>query len=226
MLRSRANKIRTALLIAAPLGCLSFCRPAQADPLFALLGAEGLRLFHQSKRFKSLNSGAIIRQTSDVTCGPAALASLLHFYFGDTATEEEMAKLSGTYEKGTSTLLGLRNACRSKGYEAVGYRMTLPQLLDEVDSSGVPVLVHFKTPSLHYALVLGQVDNFILVSDPSQGNLSMDVADFLRRWDGMALVVTSSRPADRTVIEKRKQSAATRIETLNRTSSLMSSLRF
>ena len=175
---------------------------------------------------QSLRRGAVIRQTSDLTCGPAAVATLLKFYFSENTTEDEIAKIAGTYEKGTSSLLDLRNACRIKGYEAIGYRMTLPQLLREIEKSGVPVVVHFKEPSLHFALVVGQVGNFILVSDPSRGNVSMDVADFLHRWDNHALVVKASHPVDRTIAEKRKRSAETRLQTLNRANLLMSSTRF
>lgn len=162
----------------------------------------------------------LIRQTTDVTCGPAAVASLLRFYFGVDTSEEEMARLSGTYENKTSSLLGLRNACRAKGFEAHGYRMSLPQMLDEVDSRGVPVVVHFNEPSLHFALVIGRVGDFVIVSDPSQGNISMDISDFKRRWSGAVLVVRSSRPANRALVERRKRSAGTRLETLKRAGTL------
>lgn len=168
----------------------------------------------------------LIRQTTDVTCGPAAVASLLKFYFGVETTEEEMARLSGTYENKTSSLLGLRNACRAKGFEAVGYRMSLPQLLREVETGGVPVVIHFKEPSLHFALVVGRVGDFIVVSDPSQGNISMDAGDFARRWSGAVLVVRSERPVNRALIERRLRSAERRLETLRRAGSLLSSTRF
>lgn len=185
--------------------------------------ASGLR--PDAARLKSGGEG-IIRQTTDLTCGPAAVASLLKFYFGVETTEDEMAKLSGTYENKTSSLLGLRNACRAKGFEAVGYRMSLPQMLAEVESGGVPVVIHFKEPSLHFALVIGRVGDFIIVSDPSQGNISMDVGDFMRRWSGAVLVVRSRRPANRALVERRKRSAETRLESLRRAGSLLSSSRF
>lgn len=168
----------------------------------------------------------IIRQTSDVTCGPAAVASLLKFYFGVETTEDEIAKLSGTYENKTSSLLGLRNACRAKGFEAGGYRMSLPQMMREVEAGGAPVVVHFKEPSLHFALVVGRVGDFVIVSDPSQGNISMDVGDFKRRWSGAVLVVKSTRPVNRELIERRRRSAQRRLETLRRAGSLLSSTRF
>lgn len=203
----------------------TFC--AEAQPLGVLLGAQVTQNLHQSFSLDSSRKGAIIRQTTDATCGPAALASLLKFYFNDpTASEAELTELSGTLEKRTTTLLGLRNACRAKGYEAKGFSMTLPQLLQQVETSGVPVLVHYKEPSLHYALVCGRVENFLLISDPSQGQVSVDVTDFLRRWDGYALVVSSSQPANKDLMKERKASAQTRLETLSRAGALMSGVRF
>lgn len=189
---------------------------------------EGQRMMTSAppKNSNAARKSGIIRQTSDVTCGPAALASLLTFHLGEETSEHEIARLSGTYERGTSTLLGLRNAARAKGYEAVGYRMTFSALMQEVETSGVPVLVHFKEPSLHYALVLGRVDDFVLVADPSRGNVSMHVGDFSRRWDNNALVVRTHSTVDPTRLEKRKRSTATRIETLSRESVFQSSPRF
>ena len=170
------------------------------------------------------SQGAILRQTSEVTCGPTALASLLNFYYGENTSEAKLAELSNTYSKGTTTLLGLRDSCLAIGYHATGYKMTLPQLINETDSSGVPVLVHFKEPTMHYALVAGQVGDFILVSDPSLGNISMSVDDFQRRWSNKVLVVKSeTRPANKEIVVNRKQSAAIRLNTLARAGNLMSS---
>lgn len=227
---SRASSYRLAVGVILTLAAAIAIDASDKKPLSAtLVAAQEARGLTAAAAAKSNDSGrksGIIRQTSDVTCGPAALASLLMFHLGVETSEEEIARLSGTYEKGTSTLLGLRNAARAKGFEAAGYRMSLTALMSEVEASGVPVLVHFKEPSLHYALVLGRVDDFILVADPSRGNVSMHVGDFTRRWDNNALVVRARGVADHERLERRKRSAATRIETLSRESIFQSSPRF
>lgn len=188
--------------------------PLRADPLLGVLGVQGARFWRQSQSLQEQRKRKNFLQSSEVTCGPTAVASLLTFAFGDPTTEEEIARLAGTFEARTSTLLGLRNACRAKGYEARGYQMTLPQLLQQIERGGVPVLVHYSQPSMHYALVLGQVGDFVLISDPSQGNISLRSGDFLRRWSGNALVVKSPRPTDASLVQKRQSSARTRIQTL------------
>lgn len=158
------------------------------SPSLHVRRSEPLRQETEPKRRRQRG---VILQTSWMTCGPAAVASLLKFYFGEDTSEDEIARLAHTYEKRTSTLLDLRDACRAKGYEATGYRLTLPQLLNQIETGGVPVVAHFKEPSHHYVLVTGQEGDRILVSDPARGNTSMKVKDFLRRWSGNALVVKS-----------------------------------
>jgi predicted double-glycine peptidase len=198
---------------------------AHCEPLLFSLAMQTTRMVDESRRIQSRSDSAIIRQESEITCGPAALASLLCYYFSEETSENELAELSGTYEKGTTTLLGLRDACIAKGHEAIGYNMTLPQLMREVEASKVPVVVHFNEPSLHYALVVGQVDDFILISDPSVGNVSMSRDDFLRRWSEKALVVKpGERTVDSKIVEQRKQSAATRLGSLKQAGRLMSAM--
>jgi hypothetical protein len=104
--------------------------------------------------------------------------------------------------------------------------MSLEQMLRQVEAGGVPVVVHFKEPTLHFALVIGRVGDFIIVSDPSQGNISMDVGDFERRWSGTVLVVRSPKAANRALVERRKRSTAIRTETLRRASVLLPPMRF
>jgi uncharacterized protein len=191
-----------------------------------VLDAQDAKALRTVEAAKPAQRKTIIRQTSQATCGPASLATLLTFYFNDPVTEEEMVKLTGTDNKTMAKLLDLRNASRARGYKADGFRMQLPQLLREVEKSGVPVLVHFKEPTQHFLLVVGSAGDFILVSDPSRGEVSIHQTDFLRRWDNFALVVKTTRPVNSALVEKRKRSAETRIQTLRQASSLMSRTRF
>lgn len=217
----KSNIIVVSLCLSMLLSLPQHCG---SDPLTVLVGIEAIRLGYQSKQATNCGSVPVVKQTTEFTCGPAALATLLKYHFGEDTTEQEMIKLSQTMEKRTATLLGLRDACRAKGYNAVGYQMTLRQLIKEVNTSEVPVLVHFQTPTLHYALVTGVVEDYVLVADPSEGNLSMNVDDFLRRWSNKALVVKSeTRPAHREIVIERQASAKVRLNTLARAGHLMSS---
>lgn len=198
--------------------------PASADPLFLLIGLEGIRLSNQTDNLHSQRWRSISPQTSEVTCGPAALSSLLNNYFGESTTEDELARLSGTYEQGSTSLLGLRDACVAKGYEAQGYKLTIRQLKELLDTRRVPVIVHLKEPTLHYVLVTGYVDNNLLVFDPACGNLSMPEEDFTRRWSSKALLVGSTNKGQALTTDKMIESARVRISSLGKAGRIMSSL--
>jgi hypothetical protein len=213
-----------------------------------LLACAALAAFAQdaprsSEPSKRAHGKPVIRQTSPATCGPAALATLLTFYLDDPVTEAEMVAQIGTDGKSLTSMRELRDACRARGYTAEGYclgekdedkvchltdgyRRELPKLLEMIKRRGVPVLVRFKEPTLHFVLAVGGVDDFILIADPARGEVAIDRTDFLRRWDGNALVVTPSRPVEGGLAERRRRSAKTRLETLRRASSLMSATRF
>jgi hypothetical protein len=217
---ARLGSIRNALRVAAtPVLVLAVAPFALCVPSMRTSDADAAPKVHRHK--------AIIRQTGPATCGPAALATLLTFYFDDPVTEQEISKLTGTDKKTMSSLRELRDASRALGYKAEGVRGTLPAILRQVETSGVPVIVHFKEPTQHYVLVVGHADDFILVSDPARGEVSLHRTDFLRRWDNFALIVNSaSRKANGDLIERRRRSAETRLQTLRRANSMMAATRF
>jgi predicted double-glycine peptidase len=215
---------RTSFLAAGALIAV-LTSPSLSSSL-RLLDVQDLNTTNQSRKLSLAHKQAVIRQTSPATCGPAALATLLTFYFDDPITEEEVTKLAGTDKKTMASLRELRDVSRARGYTADGFRWGLPRLLHEVETTGVPVLVHFKEPTQHFVLVVGEADEFILVSDPSRGEVSIHQTDFLRRWDNFALVVKTTRPVNSTLVERRKRSAEARIQALKRASSLMSTTRF
>ena len=234
--------------------CLLPALCGRCDPFFLLIGLQQARMLGEAQQMSTCNQGGTIRQSSEYTCGPAALATLLSYYLGEPATELEIAKISDTLKAGTTTLLGLRNAARLKGHEAIGYQMTLPQLLEQLDSSQIPVLVHFQQPELHYVLVTGHLgEDYLLVADPALGDVVMQEADFLRRWSNKALVVhaermpppppapmsswlpdiprhtaqtvTPRRSVDPAVITRRQRSIAVRVHSLEKTGEELGRLR-
>jgi predicted double-glycine peptidase len=212
--------------------------PNRRWTILSLVGAILLQTVCANPTFSqfmiSKSKEAVIRQTSQITCGPAAVATLLTFHLLKPATEEEITQLAGTYKLGTTTLADLREALKAKGVVAKGFKeATLEWLAYEVEVSGIPIVVHFrdrvsdlKEPLDHYVLFIGQVDDYVLVSDPAQGEVSMHISDFLRRWDNHVLAIISSHTSDRALIEKRKQSARVRLSTLKRANSIISLQRF
>ncbi len=218
-MKCRISNYRIYFFIILLTSLLQLC---YSEPFFYLIAIHEGRMSLEYQTSFSYNSNKVLRQTTEVTCGPTALATLLNYYFYENTSEIEMAELSDTFINQTTTLAGLRNAARIKGYEAAGYQMTLSQLKKQIETSNIPVLIHYKEPTLHYALVTGIIDNYVLTSDPSVGNVTLDLIDFNRRWSGKALVI---KPGDHKVnttsVPEEKKSAELRIDSLNCATKMM-----
>jgi predicted double-glycine peptidase len=202
-----------ALLVAA---LLTLClRAATADPLLPLVGGELLRAGWMSSGIDEQTKDGVYRQRAELTCGPAALASLLTFYWRDRCSEDEIAKLAGTYERLGTSLLGLRDAARVRGHRAAGYHLTFPQLEGVLRASGLPLLAHYREPLEHFVVVVAVVGDEVLVSDPAAGSVSLSRVDFERRWSGVVLVLSPEPTVDRARVARRVASFRVRRTTLD-----------
>jgi len=111
-----------------------------------------------------LGRGEVPIQQYDNTCGPAALMYALSL-LGVEATEEELAKLSGTTPEGTS-MLGLMQAARTFGFDAAGYRV------DPADVDRLPIPAVLFLPARKHFVVLTEVTpDSVHVADPALGHL-------------------------------------------------------
>lgn len=121
-------------------------------------------------------------QSTPSDCGPAALATLLHFYLDVPTTEKEIASLAeASLEIGT-TLAGLENAALILGCSADSFRMTREVLQQQMLSYPAPVLVRMLNPEPHFVVLLAIKDNRFYVADPASGNLILSQRQFFRRW--------------------------------------------
>jgi len=121
-------------------------------------------------------------QTSDYTCGPAALATVLQ-NMGFNVTEHELKVLAGTDETGTS-MYGLAQAARSKGLSAAGMRLSIGELRPNM-------IVHvIKDGTPHYSVVKEVTNESVRLADPSLGNIELTREKFNEIYTGNALVIT------------------------------------
>lgn len=207
------------------LASLSLVRAVCAEPMLTLIG---IQLTRQGVTTASADGWAlegVLRQRDELTCGPAALATLLTYHLGERCTEDEMAILAGTYTEMGTSMLGLRNACRAKGYAATGYRMTLPQLKAVVNGEGLPVIAHYREPLAHFSVVVAVEEDAVLVSDPASGCVTLTLDDFLRRWSGAVLVVGPKGFVDRERVARRRAAVAERRRSLRDASRQMGIVR-
>jgi predicted double-glycine peptidase len=132
----------------------------------------------------------VVIQTWDLSCGAAALTTILNYQFGDMVTEREVAiGLIGQerylrdpdlvrLQSGFS-LLDLKRYVESRGYVGVGLGGL--SLADLVDTA--PMLVPISRHGYdHFVVFRGVMGNRVLLADPAFGTVTMPVRRFERVW--------------------------------------------
>ena len=175
-------------------------RAALASGLCALLALSGASLDparagtdQRRGPVKSLlemrHDGAVVQQW-DLSCGAAALATLLNFQYGDRVTEREVA--TGLirrkeyidnpdlvrWRQGFS-LLDMKRFVETRGYVGVGYGKLQ---LDELNALA-PIIVAINPVGYnHFVVFRGIEGGNVLLADPAFGNRTMTLEKFARVW--------------------------------------------
>lgn len=157
--------------------------------------AGAIREVAPVRSWRELRDEHVVLQRFDYSCGSAALATLMQYYFGDEVSEA--AILLGILgpmnedevkdrEANGLSLLDLKNYAERRGYQAAGVRLplaSLPRLTG-------PVLIHLEKKGYqHFAVLRGVRGDRIYLADPSLGNVRLSVDRFAKEWSGIALVL-------------------------------------
>ncbi len=183
------------LLIATCIAGI-LCSPATLAVAQIDIGS-GLRVDAPARSMKDLRDQNVVKQRYDFSCGAAALATILHFGFGDTVTErgllEDLFDLLSAEEKEVArstgfSLLHLQRVAQARGYNAQGFRLAPEQLA----LLGGPVLVYIEPRGYqHFAVLRGVSGDRVHLADPSRGNVRMPMYLFLDSWlqdDGTGII--------------------------------------
>ena len=132
----------------------------------------------------------VVVQQWDLSCGAAALATLLNYQHGDAVSEREIAK--GLIERAEYlaepllvrarhgfSLLDLKRYVEQRGYRGIGYgQLTLADLTERA-----PIIVPVQFNGYnHFVVFRGAVGNRVLLADPAFGNSTMLAERFEAAW--------------------------------------------
>jgi len=125
-------------------------------------------------------------QKWDLSCGSAALATLLTYDLGDPVGERPVATAMlrrteplRVRTRGGFSLLDLQEYAEGRGYEAAGYgQMTFDDLLKLL-----PAIVPLELrQGDHFVVVRGTRDGELVFADPAFRKRTLAIADFERAW--------------------------------------------
>jgi len=142
------------------------------------------------KSLLEMRQDRVVVQQWDLSCGAAALATLLNYQHGDPVSEREIAK--GLIEREEYlvepllvrarhgfSLLDLKRYVDQRGYEGLGFgQLTLADLIERAP---IMVPVNFNGYN-HFVVFRGMRGNRVLLADPAFGNRTMLAAKFERAW--------------------------------------------
>lgn len=163
------------------------------------------------RSFLELREDNVVRQEFDISCGAAALATILTYQHNDPVPERVIAKamLNSTdselvRQRLGFSLLDLKRFVDARGYSGEGYgEMTLPDLIEMA-----PAIVPVRLSTFdHFVVFRGIARGRVVFADPGYGNRTMMVDAFLAAWNSrIAFVVNNvdGRPVhNRLVVTER-----------------------
>jgi len=132
----------------------------------------------------------VIIQSWDLSCGAAALATLLRYEWGDPVTEKQVANglmARKEYIKNPSivqvregfSLLDLKRYVQAHGFKGEGFgHLDFNDLIENA-----PIMVPVDALGYnHFVIFRGVIGNRVLLADPAWGNRTMTIDKFKRMW--------------------------------------------
>jgi len=189
---------------------------------------SGLDSIWLMESYRTLRCEEVVGQADWYTCGPAAVATLLTYYYDIPTTEAEALELAKGFmiaagrEPGQAlTALTLKQTLEAKGIPTKGYRVSPDALRDYFARGGLPVIVYLTAPQKHFAVAVGMVGDHIVLADPSWGRSIIPFAVFIgeRGYSEVVLVPTPPLELYPRVQERQRQTldrAAERLAALAR----------
>ncbi len=151
------------------------------------------------KSFIDMRYGGVIRQTEDLSCGAAALATLLQFHFDLTISERDIINdiFENVSEKQRDninqygfSLLELKQAGERKGLLGGGFRLDGVESLEKLKA---PVIALTTVRGYaHFVVIRAAKDGKVFVADPAFGNRTQNTIEFSKEWDGVVLALVDA----------------------------------
>jgi len=205
--RKRMLAVGLVIGLASP---LLFPAPALAQDAGEAAGVQGSK---NVRTLKEIRGEGVTRQRWDISCGAAALSTVLTYDFKDPTPETAIVvwllhrlDAGRVRARGGFSLLDLKHFAEARGYHAEGFSgMTIQDLALEKTSVITPI--HAKGVD-HFVVVKGFAAGHVLLADPAFGNMTMRVDEFQKLWkNGIEFVV---HPPDERMIGAKNLTLASR----------------
>jgi len=197
-------------------------------PVRLNLYEEGGVLTKKVKSVKEMRLRQMVPQSRDYSCGAAALATILHYYYGQPTTELEA--IEGMFKYGDQedikkvgfSLLDMKRFANSMKFKADGFKIANVDVMKKIT---IPVIALIDTGNYKHFVVLRRVDDkYAYIADPSWGNRRIPLDEFAKIWSqNIIFVMEGPRTKDAEGMFVEKPEAASEISVWLRQESPMAS---
>lgn len=148
---------------------------------------NGLRFNPGIESMVELRWKTLTRQGWDMSCGAAALSTLLIYHHGRdfsemaiTLTILKNSDPAVVRARGGFSLYDLKRFVRAVGLDGLGYgEMTL----DDLELFDLPAILPIRINNFdHFVIFRKRVGDHVMLGDPAFGNISLPIARFEKMW--------------------------------------------
>ena len=185
-------KLATAFSVAVAATAIALPTVAAATPVPIPGGGQ---FAVARKSMVDLKFENVVRQQYDLSCGAAAIATLLTYYYGDKVGEkaiiDEIVKYGDKekIQKDGFSMLELKKFGDNRGYVVRGFKVKDLQSLSNLK---IPVLTLINLRGYsHFVILKGVKNGQVYVADPAYGNRNWPLKEFGPLWSKVILVYLS-----------------------------------
>jgi uncharacterized protein len=138
------------------------------------------------RSLREIRQQSVVIQRWDLSCGAAALSTVLTYDNGDPVNEAlivmsilRRADPVRVRARGGFSLLDLKRFANARGYEADGYTRVKVEQLVALAPAIVPTRIGGYN---HFVVFRGVREGRVLLADPAYGNRSMSIEQFEATW--------------------------------------------
>lgn len=137
--------------------------------------------------WSEIRKRSLVRQGWDISCGAAALSTLMTYYHNYPVSETAitLTLLKNTdpelvRKRGGFSLLDLKRYVNAKGFEGRGYGA---MSLEDIVAFSIPAILPVRIRDFdHFVVYRGRVGGRVLLGDPAFGNLTLTITQFNEMW--------------------------------------------
>jgi predicted double-glycine peptidase len=137
------------------------------------------------KTWKDFRDAKVEKQDLDYSCGSAATATILRYFYGREVYEQDVLdEVRRVGDDGTASFADLQQAVRTFGFKAIGLSTNFQKL----KTIKIPALVYLRyRDNDHFSVIRGINDQGVVwLGDPSWGNRLFSEQQFRAMWETRA----------------------------------------